>query len=152
MIKAFFGALLSILKKNNEQSFIMLEKRGCDDFGCGHYGASRGNRIHEGEDFKYNPGEPVRAFRSGKVNKIGYPYEDDLSYRYPQISDGTAYMRYFYCQPIVNVGDYVEKGQIIGYAQNISKRYDTPTKKMTNHVHFETLVNGKAVDPEPYYT
>lgn len=152
MFKHLFSFLLDVAKSFNNQSLEKPKKRGCDDFGCGHYKASRGDYLHEGQDFEYQPGEYVRAFRAGKVNKLGFPYEGDFHFRYVQISGDGAYMRYMYVQPIVGVGDYVQKGQAIGVCQDIASKHNTPTKTMINHVHFEVLVDGEAVDPKPYYT
>lgn len=149
MLQAFFGKLLSTIKSFNNQSFKP-KKRGCDDFGCGHYGASRGSRKHNGEDFKLQPGAYVRAFRAGKVNKLGFPYKGNYTFRYVQISGDGAYMRYFYVEPLVGVGDYVEKGQIIGICQDIAGHYNTQDKTMTNHFHYEVLVDGKHVNPNLY--
>jgi len=120
--------------------------RGCDDYGCGHFGASRGSRKHIGIDFVSEPGQLVTSDVAGKVTKLGYPYGDDLSFRYVQVTtDQNVDCRYFYCQPSVAVSDIVKVGNVIGKAQDIAARY---TKgKMTNHIHFEVKRDGHALNP-----
>ena len=47
---------------------------------------------------------------------------------------------------IVKNGDYVKKGQLIGYSQNIA---DYHGGGMKNHVHVSLWKNGLLTDPEP---
>ena len=121
-------------------------QRGRDDYGCGHFGASRGKRTHIGEDFKAEPGQLVTSDVDGECTKLGYPYGDDLSFRYVQVtnSDG-SHCRYFYTSPTVAVGDSIKKGQVIGRVQDIAARYTNG--KMTNHIHFEVKRGGHALNP-----
>jgi murein DD-endopeptidase MepM/ murein hydrolase activator NlpD len=82
---------------------------------------------------------------AGVVTKIGYPYEDDLSYRYIEITDNSNYKhRYFYVCPAVKVGQRITAGKMIGTVQNIAARY-TKNGKMRNHVHYEII------DKDGYY-
>jgi len=127
----------------------ILPDRGTDDYGSGEYGASRGNRTHNGVDFAVAEGTTILAPATGKVTKIGYVYSDDMSYLYVQITDGIgAHHRIFYVDPEVKLGDQVF-GQVsrIGSAQNISNRY-TERGVMKNHVHYEIKFNGEFVEPK----
>lgn len=119
--------------------------RGCDRWGCGHFGAPRGKRKHMGVDLEYAPGSPVEALTPGTVSKLGYPYADDLHFRYVEITDDAgARWRYFYVDPRVTVGQYVEAYQEIGVSQYLGLRYPG----ITEHVHIEIIkADGEYLDP-----
>lgn len=127
-----------------------LPKRGVDDWGDGEFQASRGGlKKHKGIDYACYPGTAIQSPVNGLVTKLGYPYADDLSYRYVQIkTEDEKKHRFFYVEPSVKVGDYVHFGDCIGEAQDIAGRYSTPNKVMKNHIHYEILVNGKPINPE----
>jgi len=123
-----------------------------DSRGHGYFGAPRGARTHNGVDFVCDPSEDVAAFVSGEVTKLGYPYKNDLSFRYVQITDSEGYdWRYFYCEPIHQVGEKVLKDDIIGFAQDVAAKYDyQDLDPMTNHYHLEIMKNGEYFDPLPF--
>lgn len=114
----------------------MIKLRGSDCWGCGYYQAPRGERKHNGIDLICHANEAIVAFEGGEVSKIGLPYSDpDKShYRYVEITvdDGNRH-RYFYTAPLVDVGDVIERGQIIGSSQTLTNTYPG----MTQHCHFE---------------
>lgn len=124
-----------------------------DSRGFGYYGAPRGNRGHRGVDLICEPNQPVRAFKPGTFTKHGFPYRDG-PYRYIEIKDKQGFKaRYFYCEraPGLRVGDTVKAGDIIGFCQNISKKFEDENKgKMTNHVHFEVMKDRFYIDPMKY--
>lgn len=121
-----------------------------DKEGDGHYGASRGSRKHVGIDFIASANEPVPAPISGVITKLGYPYGDDLSYRYVQITDDAGKrVRCFYVEPSVRVGDSVRKGDQIGTVQTLQKRYGG--RGMVDHVHLEVKTGPKQYEPWPQY-
>jgi len=125
-----------------------LKKRECDNWGCGYFGASRGSRTHNGIDYLINKYALVLSPVSGTVTKVGFPYSNDLSYRYIQITDNAGFKhRVFYVNPSVFVGDVVEENQVIGSAQNLDKRY----KGIPNHVHYEIKRNKEYFNPEEYF-
>lgn len=123
-----------------------MKLRECDSWGCGHYGAKRGPGTHEGVDIVSIPGDPVFCLNRGIVTKVGYCYSDDLSYRYVEITDAGVRWRYFYCDPIVNVGDEVDAYTQIGTAQALGPRYPG----ITEHTHLEVIdKDGNHIDPTP---
>ena len=114
-----------------------------DCHGQGHFGASRGSRKHKGVDYCATVGQDVKAIMDGKVTKVGYPYGDDLSYRYIEITNGEYRIRQFYVKPGCKKGDKVAQRDIIGAAQCLDRRYEG----ITEHVHIEIYKNGELVDP-----
>ena len=125
-----------------------LSKRS-DAAGEGHFGASRGSRTHKGQDYECFPGAIIESPIKGYITKLGYPYADDLSYRYVEITQSLSTNKYriFYVEPSVKLGDGVLPGDAIGAAQDVAKRY--PNESMTCHVHLEIkLDDGSFTDPE----
>jgi len=107
-----------------------------------HNGISRGlSRYHAGIDYRANIGTPVHAAASGKVIGItsgwGSGYGKSIL-----ISHGSGYTtRYAHLnQFAVSVGQSVSAGQIIGYSGNTG--WSTGP-----HLHFETRINGKPINP-----
>ncbi len=140
---------------------ISVPLRKEDSHGAGYYGAPRGNKTHRGIDLCAAPGSEVWPIHSGVVTKIGYPYADDLEFRYVELHTGDdLFHRYFYVDPgaHVKVGDQVyqiadltfpEKGDAIGLVQDLADRYPG----ITNHFHFEIKdAFGKYIDPTEFLT
>ncbi len=46
------------------------------------------------------------------------------------------------------VGHYVHAGELLGYAQAISEKY---SPAMQDHIHIETYVNDKNVNPMGFF-
>ena len=136
----------------------MLRIRGNDCHGSGAYLASRGNRKHNGIDICCESEDIVKALSSGTVTKIGFPYSqapeadrDKKRLRYVQITDNYGIdVRYFYVSSVVNVGEYVYKGDMIGTNQELSHIYPG----ITEHWHFDVLLmtegNKVFLNPEQY--
>jgi murein DD-endopeptidase MepM/ murein hydrolase activator NlpD len=117
-----------------------------DPAGNGSFKARRGSRIHKGVDLVCEPGDLVVAPFDGKITKIGYPYADDLSYRYVEITTESGLVcRIFYVEPTFTLGWEVKAGDQIGFAQDVSERYKLDsrggiryrTNQMLPHVHVE---------------
>ena len=145
------SAILSILllKKMATTKFLKItqsnKKRGCDVKGCGHFGASRGDRKHNGLDIVTIAGEPIYAPVSGKVVRHSFPYSDDLKYTGLLLENSDLKIHIWYFKPIVSAGTTVKAGDILGYAQDLTKKY----KGITNHVHLEVKdQKGKLINPE----
>lgn len=127
---------------------VKLAQRKSDKAGEGHFGASRdrGNRVHYAIDFDCSRGAEVISPIRGKVTKLGYPYEDDLSYRYVQITDKEGRNhRFFYVEPTVEVDDKVDLKTVLGVCQDINARYS----KASNHIHYEIKI-GPGKNAEDY--
>ena len=123
-----------------------------DAAGAGHFGAPRGNRKHKGQDYACLPATeilaPVPDGQVWSVSKLGYPYGDDLSYRYVEIRDlNDRRHRVFYVEPSVELHDMVTSKTVIGKAQDVTKRYPQ-YPAMTPHVHYEIMLSDDScVDP-----
>lgn len=122
-----------------------LEKRGSDKWGSGEFGASRGGRTHNGIDYRCPPGAQILCPVDGVVTKLGYPYGNDLSFRYVEVTDFEKRKhRIFYVTPVVLEGWHVAKDDVIGTAQDLEGRYSG----ITPHVHYEILHDGAYLNPE----
>ncbi len=112
--------------------------RGRDVYGRGSFGASRdgGRRRHHGADFAAEPGADVLAPIAGEVTLVGAAYERTSGYNFVEIRDPRLQLsaRVFYVAPGVHVGQSVAAGEVIGAAQDLSRRYP---RGITNHVHVE---------------
>ena len=123
-----------------------MKVRTCDAHGCGHFGASRGKRDHNGVDLVAAMKEKIQSPVRGVVTKVGYPYADDLSWRYVEVTAKGYRFRFFYVSPWVGVGDKVNVGTVLGRAQGIENRYIG----ITPHIHFEIKgPGGGYIDPTP---
>jgi len=125
-----------------------------DKWGDGSFGASRGNRIHEGVDITGKPGAYVCAPQGGIVVREGFPYANDTGawncYLLIREENGVEW-RLFYVIPLAAiVGATVHRGQAVAALADVGAKYGThPTKgRMKPHCHVERWVNGKRVDPE----
>lgn len=123
----------------------MIKIRGQDRHGAGHYGAPRSGRKHSGIDIIIHKNEAVTAYESGEVTKIGFPYNPNDPkkghLRYVEITvDSGDRHRYFYVDAFFVVGDLVERGDIIGYAQGLTVIYPG----ITEHIHFEVMKPNKS--------
>lgn len=118
-------------------------KRACDSQGCGHYGASRagGSRKHVGIDLcesdntSLKVGTEVQLGFTGEVVKVGWAYRDPTKahLRYIAIKVQDFYVRVFYVEPKIKVGDKIGKDDVIGTSLCLGEFYNG----ITEHVHFE---------------
>jgi murein DD-endopeptidase MepM/ murein hydrolase activator NlpD len=98
--------------------------------------------MHTGIDFRGNAGDPVHATAAGTVTTAGWSggygkmveidHGNGLSTRYGHLS-----------QIEVDVGDKVRLGQIVG-------RLGSTGRSTGPHVHYETRIDGEAVDPQKF--
>jgi hypothetical protein len=112
--------------------------RGKDVHGSGHFGASRGNRPHLGIDIITQDGAGIYAPFEMYVDRKSNPYFDDThltGIKFTTALDNITYDgRMWYFSPDSNiVGRFVDKGEFIGIAQDLVKKYDG----ITNHIHFQ---------------
>jgi peptidoglycan LD-endopeptidase LytH len=125
--------------------------RGIDAHGSGAYLASRGLRVHNGVDIVTEIGEEIKSQCRGVVSKIGLPYDPQNSlkahFRYVQVTDENGlFVRHFYCDPIVEITDIIEKGQVLGVSQDLTKVYPG----ITQHLHFEVKRGQAYLNPLEY--
>lgn len=103
------------------------------------------NAYHPGIDFASAEGSSVLAVASGIVTKAGEEAGYDGYGRVVEINHGNGYVtRYGHNERVlVNVGDRVQKGQVIA-------RMGSTGRSTGPHVHFEVLLNGQVVNPAQY--
>lgn len=102
----------------------------------------RGPAIHSGIDLRGDTGDPVRATASGTVvtaswqggygNMVEIDHGNGLSTRYGHMS-----------KIDVKVGQHVAIGQQVG-------RIGSTGRSTGPHLHYETRINDKAVDPQKF--
>lgn len=99
-------------------------------------------KMHEGVDMTGAEGTPIRATKSGKItarryndvggNEIVIDHGHGLTSGYSHLS---AFA--------VQIGDYVRKGQVIGYVGSTGRATGP-------HLHFSMKRDGKFIDPAKY--
>ena len=106
------------------------------------FGASRGRYPHAGIDFAVPIGTPVYAAMDGTA--LGHQPTGRTG-RYVFLSHGAGRYTYYghLSQPLVRAGQAVSKGQQIALSGNTGRSTGP-------HVHYETWVNGKPVNPAAY--
>lgn len=100
------------------------------------------SRLHKGLDISNRIGTPISAPARGAVTFSGSDGAYGISVR---IDHGNGIVtRYAHMQKtLVKVGDYVQRGDVIGALGN-SGRSTGP------HLHYEVIINGTPVDPMRY--
>jgi murein DD-endopeptidase MepM/ murein hydrolase activator NlpD len=98
--------------------------------------------MHTGIDFRGTAGEPVRATAAGTVTAAGWSggygrmveveHANGVSTRYGHLSEID-----------VKVGQPIRLGQVVG-------RLGSTGRSTGPHLHYETRVDGEAVDPEKF--
>lgn len=132
------------------------DKIRSDKQGSGKFNAKRGNRKHEGVDFKFNTGASIFTPKKLEFVRIKYPYAGNTDIQGALYLDEKGNeVTYFYIKPVMfyKKGGIIEKGTILGTAQNISGYYKNreknPLDGMQNHVHVQVLdiKTNKYIDP-----
>lgn len=98
--------------------------------------------MHTGLDFRGDAGEPIHATAAGTVTNAGWSggygkmveidHGNGLSTRYGHLS-----------QIDVKIGDAIRVGQVVG-------RMGSTGRSTGPHLHYETRVDGEAVDPQKF--
>lgn len=98
-----------------------------------------GKRNHSGVDIKNGPGNDVYAAFDGMVVQAGMfsGYGKCITLRH---SNGLETRYSHNSKNLVSVGDRVKAGQVIAVVGRTGRA-------TTEHVHFETRINGRAFDP-----
>lgn len=107
-----------------------------------HNGISRRlQRGHYGIDYRASTGTPVKAAQAGRVIEITGGWAGGFGNSVVVDHGGGVTTRYAHLSRIAtDVGSSVGKGEVIGYSGNTG--FSTGP-----HLHFETRVGGRAVDP-----
>ena len=98
--------------------------------------------FHHGIDIAKNQGTPIYAVAAGSVTRASYT---DPNGYFVALAHGNGYGS-IYChmtQYLVDVGDSVSQGQVIGYVGSTGWSSGP-------HLHFELHVNGASVNPAAY--
>jgi hypothetical protein len=136
-------------------------ERGVDGQGSGEFGASRGNRKHEGVDIISNAGDVIVSPIDGYVSKVGYRiYSRKCPYLVGIDITGTGdyegyKIRLFYVKSDLTKDTIVEKGDAIAKQQSLNdncypEKYSNGNYTMKNHVHVEMYYNGSLKNPSNY--
>lgn len=102
----------------------------------------RAPAMHTGLDFRGSAGDPVRATAAGTVTAAGWSGGYG---KMVEIDHGNGLAtRYGHLSAIeVRVGDHVRIGHVLG-------RIGSTGRSTGPHLHYETRVDGDAVDPEKF--
>jgi peptidoglycan LD-endopeptidase LytH len=105
--------------------------------------ASRGDRLHEGQDIFAPRGTPVLSATEGYIVNIG---ENRLGGQTVSVI-GAGGRTYYYAHldsyaPLIAEGDYVTKQTLLGYVGTTGNAKGTPP-----HLHFGVYAPGGAMNP-----
>ncbi|KAK2167483.1 hypothetical protein LSH36_27g06052 [Paralvinella palmiformis] len=124
--------------------------RRCDDYGCGNYLASRGDRLHYGVDVLCDAGADIYAPIDGVIN-LSIPYGDgsccDDGFNIQGSGAWSGHLiKVFYCNSDNSLfGQQVNRGQVIAY--HIGLHCGCYGSGMTDHSHIQDSYNGDYIDP-----
>jgi len=119
-----------------------------DAGGSGHYGAKRSKTVsgvtihykHQGVDYSVTPGQDIISPITCKVKREARPYASG-PYSGVLLEGIRGVFKIFYMELLDGlIGTSVRQGDVIGHAQDISKKY----AGVTAHVHLEIV----SLDPE----
>jgi len=102
----------------------------------------RGRKMHKGLDIAASRGTPIHAVEEGEVVRAKYVrgYGNLVEIKHSELYS----TRYAHNQKnLVKPGDYVRKGQIIGFVGSTGRSTGP-------HIHFEVRQNGVAINPILY--
>lgn len=112
------------------------------DYGWRYHPVTKKREFHFGVDLRELISTPIRATASGKVTIAKY---SKSAGNYVKIVHEYGFItRYMHLQKIiVNPGQYVKKGQIIGLLGNTGISTGP-------HLHYEVIINKQQVNPTPF--
>lgn len=124
-----------------------------DSVGNGGYdpvaqGGTRPTKKHNGVDLVVVPGAVVYSPINGKIVRVAYPYKSEPHWQ-GVLLEGTQEhkgisFKIFYIVPDADlIGKEVSKGDRIGIAQEISRKY----RGAKDHIHVELFVENEHQDP-----
>ena len=112
-------------------------------FGMRYHPILKRDRMHNGIDMAASANTPIYAARGGVV--ITAAYQKDGAGNYVQLDHGDGFRSIYMhmTRYVVQEGDFVAPGQIIGYVGSTGL-------STGNHLHFGISLNGKYVNPLEY--
>ena len=157
MVGILFPLIWVILRLiTGKQRIKLIQRLRNDSTGSGYFGASRGNRLHNGVDIESTEGEVIYAPFMMYVERYSKASSGSktsgLRFIPRDISDGThGYM--WYLQPYDDViGEWVGEGEPLGVAQNmVGLDYPHLKGKMQNHIHIEQWAGSAPINIETSY-
>ncbi|MDX1629035.1 MAG: peptidoglycan DD-metalloendopeptidase family protein [Fulvivirga sp.] len=134
-----FAAIPAIQPVSNQQLI-----RLASGFGYRVHPIYKVKKLHTGIDFSASVGTPIYATADGKVTKVRVRFSGYG--KIVEIDHGFGFKtRYAHMHDFeVKEGDYVKRGQIIGYVGNTGL-------STAPHLHYEVMRNGKKVNPVHYF-
>lgn len=103
----------------------------------------RGSRMHSGTDIKLAKGDKVRAMFKGTITKASTYYGYGILVVIKHSRNVETYYAHL-SKALVNVGDEVEAGTVIGLGGRTGRA-------TTEHLHFEIRNHGKALNAEHFF-
>ncbi|WEG18526.1 M23 family metallopeptidase [Alkalihalophilus pseudofirmus] len=103
------------------------------------------NSPHKGIDLAMKEGEELYSIREGVIKFADYGDKNAGRTVFIETESGQTFI-YGHLSKFTNhlkEGDFVEKGELIGYAGNTGHSYGS-------HLHFGVREGGKFIDPSPY--
>jgi murein DD-endopeptidase MepM/ murein hydrolase activator NlpD len=125
-----------------------------DSQGNGNYGSSRvpPYNQHKGLDLVAIPGEKVYAPFAGTAVFIENAYQaNNKTFQGVKLfTENNLEVDILYINPVIKTNDIVKKGQLIGFAQNITLAHNAG---MLPHIHVEhkDRRTNQFIDPTNYY-
>lgn len=101
-------------------------------------------RVHHGIDLSLNMGDTVRAAMSGSVRKVGYDHDGYGHYVVLTHPNGMETLYGHLQAPLAVVGQIVHIGMPLGLGGSTGNSTGP-------HLHFETRLNGKPLDPMAFF-
>lgn len=130
-------------------NILPVQRVRMDRKGNGHFGSGRAGHVHQGVDLQVTEGEAVAAPIDGRIVRYSAAYRDDPTYRNIVIHGEGVEVKIMYATlaPGVELGDIVKRGDVVGVAQAISRKYGPPMK---DHLHVEArrIVGDTLLNPE----
>lgn len=112
-------------------------------FGFRYHPILKKPKFHDGIDFKTPIGTPVYATANGVVKKAIYGKTGYGNHIIISHSSGYETLYAHLSKLKVKDGEYVKKGQLIGYSGNSGR-------SVNPHLHYEVRLSGEAIDPVDY--
>jgi len=147
LLKGMQGSLAKYIRTLEEKDMMFLKSptglgiRGVDNWGNGCFKAPRGDHVHRGVDFICKPGQEVVAPITGVIKREARPYAKGVYSGCLIVSLDMDIKMFYFALDKSLIGKQVQKGAVIGYAQDISEK---GYPGMTPHIHLEIDL----IDPE----